>query len=93
MILRVLAKSSYFRKSSGDIDLDITSSSNFSTTQFYLYDSNDNQIDIIDENNVEFDFSGLGNGLINSTKMIYHWKNGLKLIKELGCKLNIIVET
>jgi hypothetical protein len=37
-------------------------------------------IDIVNEDNVEFDFNGLGLGLINSTKMIYHWKNGLKLI-------------
>jgi len=48
-------------------------------------------IDIVDENNVEFDFSGLGNGLINSTKMIYHWKNGLKLIKESGKEYDLVV--
>jgi hypothetical protein len=48
-------------------------------------------IDIVDENNVEFDFNSLGPGLINSTKMIYHWKNGLKLIKESGKEYDLIV--
>ena len=48
-------------------------------------------IDVVNEDNVEFDFNGLGPGLINSTKMIYHWKNGLKLIKESGKEYDLIV--
>jgi len=48
-------------------------------------------IDIVNEDNVEFDFNGLGPGLINSTKMIYHWKNGLKLTKESGKEYDLIV--
>ena len=48
-------------------------------------------IDVVNEDDVEFDFNGLGPGLINSTKMIYHWKNGLKLIKESGKEYDLIV--
>jgi hypothetical protein len=48
-------------------------------------------IDVVNEDDVEFDFNGLGDGLINSTKMIYHWKNGLKLIKESGKEYDLIV--
>lgn len=48
-------------------------------------------INIVNEDNVEFDFNGLAQELINSTKMIYHWKNGLKLIKESGKEYDLIV--
>ena len=48
-------------------------------------------IDIVNEDGVKFDFNGLTPSLINSTKMIYHWKNGLKLIKESGKEYDLIV--